>query len=59
MPVRSLMRWLRERVLQDVPAELAGCEFECHRRACKRGDWENCPVRLKEASLAESERGSD
>lgn len=50
--MRSLVRWLKERVMQDVPADLAACEFECHRRACQRGDWENCPLRLREASLA-------
>ncbi len=59
MPLRSLMRWLKDRLMQDVPAEVAGCEFECHRRDCQRGDWENCQVRLREASLAGSDGDSE
>ena len=59
MALRKLARWLRERLLQDVPADLAGCEFECHRRACRKGDWDRCPLRLKEASLAKPEHGRD
>ncbi len=57
--LRTLIRWLRERIMQDVPVELAGCEFECHRRACAKGDWESCPLRLREAALTDADRRPD
>ena len=46
-PFRWLRRWIKGRLVQDVPEEIAACEFECRRTECKQGDWETCERRLR------------
>jgi len=29
---------------QEVPAELAYCEFECKNAQCPEGGWRTCPI---------------
>jgi hypothetical protein len=45
-PFRKLRRWL-SRLIQDVPEDIAACEFECRRLECRQGDWETCEKRLR------------
>jgi hypothetical protein len=44
---RRLRRWIKRRLIQDVPEEIAACEFECRRTECQQGEWETCERRLR------------
>ncbi len=33
-------------VIQDVPATIAQCEFDCRRSECVQSEWATCPRRL-------------
>jgi hypothetical protein len=46
-PFFRLRRWIKSRLIQDVPEDIAACEFECHRTECRQGDWEICERRLR------------
>ena len=39
-----MLRWLRNQI-QEVPPELAVCEFECRRTDCTVRNWRVCPMR--------------
>ena len=45
--IRKAWRWLRSRLVQDVPDDLAICEFECEKLHCSMGEWESCERRLR------------
>ncbi len=34
-------------VVQDVPPEVAACEFNCRATECVHGEWKTCDRRLK------------
>jgi len=38
-------RW-KNFVVQDVPDDLAVCEFDCHRSRCTWGEWASCDRRI-------------
>jgi hypothetical protein len=42
-----LRRWIKRRLIQDVPEDIAACEFECRRMECRQGDWQTCEKRLR------------
>jgi hypothetical protein len=42
----KLLEWLRMPV-DEVPEEIAVCEFECGRTECRLGDWRCCERRLQ------------
>jgi hypothetical protein len=46
-----LIHWLRgqiaERIVQDVPAEVAACEFNCRKAQCRHQEWIDCPNRKR------------
>lgn len=44
---RRLRRWFKSRWIQDVPEDIAACEFECRRLECRQGEWETCENRLR------------
>lgn len=46
-PFFRLRRWIKGRLIQDVPEDIAACEFECRRTECHQGDWETCEKRLR------------
>lgn len=35
-------RWVMGQIVQDVPSEIANCEFRCYRADCKTGEWKDC-----------------
>ncbi len=43
--IRNLWRRLRDQVVQEVPASVSVCEFDCGALACREGDWERCESR--------------
>ena len=46
--VRKAKRWLKEQIVQDVPEDIALCEFDCRKGQCRMGEWESCERRLKD-----------
>jgi hypothetical protein len=40
-------RWLINQVIQDVPEDVALCEFDCRKSQCRMGEWENCERRQR------------
>jgi len=42
----KLINWLRIPVAK-VPEEIAVCEFDCVKDACRLQDWEHCERRLQ------------
>jgi hypothetical protein len=44
---RKASRWLKEQIIQDVPEDIALCEFDCRKSQCLMGEWENCERRLE------------
>jgi hypothetical protein len=45
--IYQLRQWFKTRLIQNVPEEIAACEFECRRTDCLQGEWETCPNRLR------------
>lgn len=43
-------RWAWSQIVQDVPKEIALCEFGCRKEQCAVGEWETCDQRLHEAA---------
>jgi len=39
-------RRLWDNVIEDVPATIAHCEFDCRRSECLQSKWATCPRRL-------------
>ena len=48
--VRSVWAWLCRQVVEDVPADIALCEFDCPKSQCSDGAWETCERRLHNAA---------
>ena len=44
---RKANRWLKDQIVQDVPQDIALCEFECRKGQCLMGEWESCERRLE------------
>ena len=42
-------RWFKVQLVEDVPDELARCEFGCRKLECRMGEWESCKRRIEEA----------
>jgi hypothetical protein len=58
-----LRQWIREQAIQDVPADIALCEFDCRKGQCSLNEWQTCQRRLTGAAgelspRAESVRGT-
>jgi hypothetical protein len=45
--LRRLLERNARRVVDDVPEEIAACEFECRKLDCREGDWKTCARRLR------------
>jgi len=41
----NLLRSLKSSIVQQVPAESATCEFDCHRDTCSAKRWQSCDKR--------------
>ena len=39
-------RWIKNQIVQDVPEEVALCEFECHKQQCTEREWQTCARRI-------------
>jgi hypothetical protein len=45
--IRRLTRWIENRLIHDVPEDIATCEFDCRKPECRQGEWEACERRLR------------
>ncbi len=45
---RKAKHWLMDQLVQDVPDDLALCEFGCRKQQCRMGEWEHCERRLQD-----------
>ena len=45
-----VLRWLKQQVVQDVPDELALCEFDCRKEQCTHHEWATCERRINRAA---------
>lgn len=43
-------QWAKGLVVQDVPEDIAVCEFDCRKGQCKQDEWEKCERRLTKAA---------
>jgi hypothetical protein len=39
-----LWNWIKNQIVQDIPAGLAVCEFECRRPQCTVSHWRTCEL---------------
>ncbi|ACK71708.1 hypothetical protein PCC7424_3309 [Gloeothece citriformis PCC 7424] len=39
-----LHQWIKKYIAQEIPPELAVCEFECKQRNCSRSQWSQCEL---------------
>jgi hypothetical protein len=44
--LRRLKAVFRKHIIQDVPGELARCEFDCRVNDCSYGNWMKCKRRI-------------
>lgn len=42
---KSLLQRIKAKVIQDVPSELAVCEFQCQRALCTHRNYRDCPLK--------------
>jgi hypothetical protein len=40
-----LRHWITDQIIQDVPSDIAVCEFDCRKGRCTSGDWDACKNR--------------
>ena len=50
--VARLWARIKNQIVQDVPEDLALCEFACRKSHCTMGDWETCDRRVRDAGEA-------
>jgi hypothetical protein len=47
-----MLQWLKtvwgRHIIQDVPPDLARCEYGCRGSNCRHGDWQSCNARILE-----------
>jgi len=48
--IASLRRWAKNLLIQDVPSDIALCEFDCRKDQCRDDEWETCDRRLTRAA---------
>lgn len=41
---RMLQQWVKKYIVQEVPPQIAVCEFECQKIGCTRSNWSNCQL---------------
>jgi hypothetical protein len=46
----SLWQRIKNEIVQDVPEEIALCEFDCNKAECTHEQWLACPRRLAYAA---------
>ena len=49
-PVQRLVGFVKRNIVDDVPEEIALCEFDCRKGQCEQGEWASCDRRVRNAS---------
>jgi hypothetical protein len=49
-PFRRFLQWVKNQIVQDVPKNIALCEFDCRKGECRMDEWESCERRLSGAA---------
>jgi hypothetical protein len=49
-PITRLWRWIEHQIVEDVPADIAVCEFDCRMGHCNDEELESCQRRLHRAA---------
>jgi hypothetical protein len=49
-PVQRLVGFVKRNIVDDVPEEIALCEFDCRKGQCEQGEWVSCDRRVRKAS---------
>lgn len=44
--VSRLHQWVADQIIQDIPRQLALCEFDCRKTQCTSQEWDTCSCRL-------------
>jgi hypothetical protein len=44
------LAWLKHQVVQDVPQDMAVCEFDCRKTQCENDEWATCERRTNNAA---------
>jgi hypothetical protein len=47
---RRLRRWVTNQLIQEVPGDIALCEFDCRKKQCTIKEWATCERRVSGAS---------
>lgn len=45
----AILQWIGKQIVDDVPPEIALCEFDCDKTRCTLKEWQSCPRRLSKA----------
>ncbi len=45
---RRAGRWLEHQLVEEVPDDVALCEFGCRKDQCLMGEWAHCERRLRD-----------
>jgi curli biogenesis system outer membrane secretion channel CsgG len=43
-------QWVKDQIVQEVPDDIAVCEYDCRKPQCVMGEWETCDRRLLKAA---------
>ena len=58
-PLIGLWQWVKDQIVQEVPKDIALCEFDCRQTQCAMGEWETCAHRLEKAALEQKTSAAD
>jgi hypothetical protein len=47
--LRGFFQLVQNQIIQDVPEDIAICEFDCRTGQCTQSQWESCERRLNRA----------
>jgi hypothetical protein len=49
-PLMRLWHWFQQRLIEDVPQDIAVCEFDCRKGQCLYDEWSSCERRISKAA---------
>lgn len=38
----SLWQWIKNQIVQEIPEDIALCEFDCNKLQCTQEEWQTC-----------------
>jgi len=47
---RRVWQNVQKQFIEDVPADIGLCEFDCRKPECSMGEWQNCDRRIVKAA---------